>query len=381
VLVAVSGLTPQIITETFYALAVGAPQAERFIPTEVQILTTVEGARRIRAQLLEPQEGAFWNLLKEYALPDCLFGDEQIHIAQRPDGSLLDDIRDDADNTAMANTISGVLQRLTSDGSCAVHVSLAGGRKTMGYYAGYALSLYGRDQDRLSHVLVQQPFEGLRDFYYPTRITRWLALPDGGRADASAATITLAVIPFLRLRQGIPRALLDGTRSFAQTIEATRPSLAPPHLTLQVADHSIVAEGQWLNLKPAEFAIYAVLAHRALAGKAALHAPMADVHDVEWSKEFLSDLRAALGRTPLNDSFAESIQTHCSASKVSPHISRLRSTFKEHLPPSRLMHYFDDGNTSRNKRYQIPLPPAAITFVIPAPEESAASLQPGPQPN
>lgn len=39
----------------------------------------------------------------------------------------------------------------------------------MGYYLGYALSLYGRAQDRLSHVLVTERYESLRDFFIPHR--------------------------------------------------------------------------------------------------------------------------------------------------------------------------------------------------------------------
>ena len=34
----------------------------------------------------------------------------------------------------------------------------------MGFYLGYALSLYGRTQDRLSHVLVSSPYES-RAYY------------------------------------------------------------------------------------------------------------------------------------------------------------------------------------------------------------------------
>lgn len=365
VLLAVSGLTPQVITETFHALAVGATPHERFVPTEVHALTTTEGARRIRSQLLDPQRGAFAALLTDFELPDCLFGEAQLHVARRPDGELLDDIRDAADNSVMADTISRVVQELTSDPHCAVHVSLAGGRKTMGYYAGYALSLFGRDQDRLSHVLVQPPFEGLSDFYYPPPRPRWITLADGRRVDAAAAVLQLADIPFLRLRQGLPRGLLDGRQSFVQAVDAAAPSLAPPALTLHIDTHQIVADGRALSLRPAEFAFYAALAHRAIQGMQALRAPLRDLHDAGWADEFLRDLRAAVGLLHMPDDFADSLRKDCSAAKISPHISRLRAKLEQHLPPSRLMHYFDDGNTQRNKRYRIPLPAAAITFVAP----------------
>jgi CRISPR-associated protein (TIGR02584 family) len=41
---------------------------------------------------------------------------------------------------------------LTSDPDSALHVSLAGGRKTMRFFAGYALSLFAFDRNRGPHV-------------------------------------------------------------------------------------------------------------------------------------------------------------------------------------------------------------------------------------
>ncbi len=44
ILLAVSGLSPQIVTETIYALA--AKPERNFVPTEVHLITTREGAQR-----------------------------------------------------------------------------------------------------------------------------------------------------------------------------------------------------------------------------------------------------------------------------------------------------------------------------------------------
>ena len=47
ILLAVTGLSPQIVTETLYALAVeGEP---RWMPTEIRIITTRRGAEKARA--------------------------------------------------------------------------------------------------------------------------------------------------------------------------------------------------------------------------------------------------------------------------------------------------------------------------------------------
>ncbi|MBV5299598.1 MAG: TIGR02584 family CRISPR-associated protein, partial [Rhodoferax sp.] len=76
------------------------------------------------------------------------------------------DIRSPADNRAAADFITAQVRAITADSGCALHASIAGGRKTMGFYLGYALSLFGRPQDRLSHVLVSEPFESSYDFFY-----------------------------------------------------------------------------------------------------------------------------------------------------------------------------------------------------------------------
>lgn len=96
------------------------------------------------------------------------FDDTTLHIVAGATGRPLDDIRTPADNEQVADHIADIVRELTTDPYTAVHVSLAGGRKTMGYYLGYALSLYGRPQDRLSQVLVSAPFESHPEFYYPS---------------------------------------------------------------------------------------------------------------------------------------------------------------------------------------------------------------------
>lgn len=55
----------------------------------------------------------------------------------------------------------------------AIHLSLAGGRKTMSYYAGQAMNLVARPQDRLSHVILSDKrFEFSPDFSFRPRC-RW----------------------------------------------------------------------------------------------------------------------------------------------------------------------------------------------------------------
>ncbi len=249
ILLAVTGLSPQIVTETLYALAVA--QSPAFVPTEIHLLTTAEGARIARAALLHTDGGQFHALLKDYPQAGHpLFDEAHIHGIAGPDGQPLTDIRTPGENAAAADAITALVARLTSDGDCALHVSIAGGRKTMGFYLGYAFSLYARPQDRLSHVLVSAPFESHPDFFYPPPTPRRLATRDGKHVDTAAAVLTLADIPVVRLRHGLPLALQRGAASFNESVAAVQASLAPPLLELDLVAVRVLCGGRHISMKP-----------------------------------------------------------------------------------------------------------------------------------
>jgi CRISPR-associated protein (TIGR02584 family) len=361
VLFTVCGLSPQVITESIYALAVAAPIDERFVPTEVHVLTTSEGAQRVRLALLSDHPGGYARLLRDYNLPPITFGEAQIHLVSGADGQPLTDIRSEDDNARMADAVTELVRGFTADESCALHVSIAGGRKTMGFYAGYALSLFGREQDRLSHVLVSAPFESSWEFFYPTPYPQVIAT-QGGRelVDASTAEVRLAQIPFVRLRPVLPAAMLDDSASFAAAVQAAERHLAAPRLTLDVPARCIEADGLRIHLAPWSFALMAVLAQRAQRGAAALTAPTKDEHDASWARAFLADLRAVVSQAGVPDSVEQQLATSCSGDRFSQHRSRLVRSLTEALGPGRVPRYFDDGGRHRGKRYRIPLPAEAI---------------------
>ncbi|RMD85161.1 MAG: TIGR02584 family CRISPR-associated protein, partial [Candidatus Dadabacteria bacterium] len=265
ILVCVSGLTPQVVTETLYALATAS---KPFVPTEVHLITTSEGAERARLTLLGKDPGWFGRLLDELELKEVAFGEEQIHVISRGPGEPLPDIRTLDDNEAAADLITEVIRDLTRDERSAVHVSIAGGRKTMGFYAAYALSLYGREQDRLSHVLVSPEFEGHPEFFFPTKSSRVIYALDPSRRplDTRQARVSLAEIPFVRLRHGLPTALLQGRATFSETVTAAQQAFAPPRLEIDVAEGLVRCGGREVRLRPVEFAFLLWLARRRVLG-------------------------------------------------------------------------------------------------------------------
>jgi len=250
ILLAVSGMSPQIVTETLYALAIKQQEP----PTEIHLISTNSGKQKAALELLHPDTGMFYQLCRDYNLEGIRFGIENIHVICDKDGMLLDDIKTPEENEAAADFITRKVNELTRDDECALYVSIAGGRKTMGYYLGYALSLYGRSQDRLSHVLVTERYESLHDFFYPTPYSRVIYDRDKNPLDTNAAHIMLADIPFVRLRSGIPHFLLEGTAGFNDSIRFARTAESDP--LLEIINRSLCANGIAVPLKGVNFAFY-----------------------------------------------------------------------------------------------------------------------------
>lgn len=55
ILFLVTGMTPQIITETVWALACDPQSDEKWIPDEIHIMSTDDGLNQIRKRLFEDQ--------------------------------------------------------------------------------------------------------------------------------------------------------------------------------------------------------------------------------------------------------------------------------------------------------------------------------------
>jgi CRISPR-associated protein (TIGR02584 family) len=293
-LLCITGLTPQVVTETLYALYREDPAQ---LPTDIHVLSTDDGIARARLTLLSDQPGWFRRLCNDYRLPPMRFGPESLHVLHDAHGQPLSDIRDGTDNTAAADTVTEWIRQMTADAADQVHVSLAGGRKTLGFFAGYALSLFGRPQDRLSHVLVNAPYESHPGFFYPTPYSDIIygQPPDPRPLDSRDALVTLADIPFVRLRHGLPASLLNGRASFSATVQTAQQSLGPPRLEIDVALGRIRAGGINVDLAPVELAFYLWLARRAAAGQPPVPCPPDGAPSDQYAADFLAVYRLVVG--------------------------------------------------------------------------------------
>jgi len=366
ILLAVTGLSPQIVTETLYALAVR--ETPRFLPTEIHLITTIEGAERARLALLSETPGWFHRLRHDYGLPVIAFDSTHIHILCDAHGHALRDIRTPEDNALAADFITETVRCLTADTDSALHVSIAGGRKTMGFYLGYALSLFGRLQDQMSHVLVSEPFESSWEFFYPTPYSRVITIQDNKLVDTADAEVMLADIPFVSLRHGLPEHLLQGHARYSETVAAARQTLGPAALLLDLRGRRIRAGSACFSLAPAELALLAVFARRAQQGNAPLAAPSKGVPDPGWAQLYLTELRAISGEMAGLEQTERALRKGMDGDYFSTHLSRLRRIMRQKLGAAAVPYMVDDGG-SRPRRYGLRLAPGAVRFAAVDPDK------------
>jgi len=296
VLFLVAGLTPQVVTETLFALCHRVP--DPFLPTEIHLLTTTEGHRRARLMLLEGEQARFYQFCQDYNLPQLAnaFDETRIHLVRGTDGQPLDDIVTAEDNAAVADAIMTLIRSFTSDPACALHASVAGGRKTMGVALALALSLFGRPQDALSHVLVSPPFESHPDFFYPPPRPKVLlvGMPGQQRPVSTAeADVSLAEIPFLRLRGLVDPALLGTAESWSEVVRRAQQNLGAPRLRITLPKGEVHAGQPPLpvSMPPAAQAFLLMLARRAREGRLA-QCPADGAPDKDLAREYLTALNA-----------------------------------------------------------------------------------------
>lgn len=187
-LICVSGLTPQIVTETLFCLSV----KEKIPIDEIYVLTTQRGRNVILGKDTHPAtpktplKNEIENLCKKYKVKKPLFAENDNHIIVAKEEAIeLPDIRTDKDNILFPNKVCEFLRLKTSNPDNVLYCSITGGRKSMSVHLANALSIFARENDKLLHVLTKEEHE-FKGFYPNTK--------------AEANDLELSEIPFVRLR-------------------------------------------------------------------------------------------------------------------------------------------------------------------------------------
>lgn len=297
ILLSTTGTSPQVLTETLYAIH----QSKRPFPDEVYVITTLSSKSVLMNGLF--RDGHLQALKDEYQLPDFRFDESHIWLIEDESGQQVGDAKSIEDQTAMADFITRKVFELTQNENLAIHASLAGGRKTMAFYFGYAMSMFGREQDVLSHVFVEDAFEFVRDFWYPTKAEKWVTGKNGqGEVDVSQATVTLAEIPFVRMRQSIAPSLIEslGNYSFSQTVGMLNASHEDLSVGIDKSSLLISAVGVDTKLTAKEMAFYLWLLAK---GETGLRVDRNFSDNIQHSMEFLNTYSELASDPRIFDSF------------------------------------------------------------------------------
>jgi CRISPR-associated protein (TIGR02584 family) len=299
VLLAVTGLSPAVLTETVWALAEEKPAV---IPSRVIVVTTAQGRDSLgRLFAPSPRLGGVspWDALRRaleargHSLKGRLrFGQtaDDIRVITAHDHATdrsveLPDLRDRADNEATADFFLEQVRSLVENPDTDLVVSLAGGRKTMGVLLYACLTLVGRETDRLTHVLVNEPFETMSDFWFPGQPEGKAAgqrLKDEGQRvkaegagsksqadwDPAMARVDLADVPFVPLRNLFARELGRKAGTFNRLVESCRSGVRRRaaeglNVSLDPKRAELEVNGTRFKLAPAELLLLLFLARRA----------------------------------------------------------------------------------------------------------------------
>lgn len=257
ILLAVTGLSPQVITEALYALH----QNNRHVDA-IHVITTRDGKEKIYAELLGESKGHYYKYLEEYGLdPSAIdFGYRNVHVITDEHAIEIPDVVGESDNEQLLKKCLELTFHFTKDPETTVFFSVAGGRKTMSSCLTLAAQMYGRSQDRLYHVLVSTEFESNRDFFYPPKEPRTVELRDNqGQPfykDTRYAQVNLIHIPFVSIREQLSADLLKEPKDPGSLLlSLIREDVS--RLTVNLITGKISYKKLELDMMPARLALYA----------------------------------------------------------------------------------------------------------------------------
>ncbi|TFE65864.1 CRISPR-associated ring nuclease Csm6 [Methylacidiphilum caldifontis] len=273
ILLAVVGTTPAVITETIWALAHEDPP---WIPHYIDILTTTVGHQVIKNELCAKgiNNKDLWDEFREWLIKVKGAEENSLHLRntieiqssfhQEGRCKPLEDICSMKDNEDAADCILEEVRKIVENPDTELIASVAGGRKTLGILLYASVSLLGREQDKLTHVLVNEPYDNPNlqpKFYYPEQKEQNLKTPSGSTIFARNAQIKLAYIPFVHFSflfksqlGRSPGRFTELVKQYSNMIKTLKPSFS-----VDLPTKTFIIENTKIPLKGKNFLFLAFL--------------------------------------------------------------------------------------------------------------------------
>ena len=318
VLVVGMGTSPAVMTETVWALA---HQSDPVVPDEIVVITTKSGKDALRTAIMSGAPSV-WNRLKNALAKEkiaiygkLVFGDTSIRVIPDADGNEVSDLRTGADNLRAADFMLGELRKYTADSATTVLCSIAGGRKTMSALLFSCMSLLGREEDKVYHVLIPPEYEcGMNPpFFFPEKAVKHELLSrgqtTGKRVSSSKIGIELFEVPFVRMRGWYQDKFKSEPPSYKSLISKVQsvapPAVVYPEIEIDACNGWVKVNGVDVKMSRPCFAALLLLASGCEPKK--LHARLCELHAQHGAAEcdWLSTFRA--GTLFTNPDFVEDL--------------------------------------------------------------------------
>ena len=293
ILIAGIGTSPAVLTETVWALA---HQKKPVVPDEIVVITTKSGREVLQGTMMSGSPSV-WERLKAALRKEkiaiegkLVFGEASIHAIPDKDGNVLSDLRTGDDNLLAADFMLREIRQYTEASDTVVLCSIAGGRKTMSALLFSCMTLLGREDDKVYHVLPPPEFEGgsvQPPFFFPERGVTYTVANTGKKVantgkkyKAEKIRSELFEVPFVRMRgwyQDKFKTIPPSYRTLISRVqEVAPPAVAYPDIEIDAWNGWIKIDGNAVAMSKSCFAMLLLLASGCSAKD--LHARLLALH-------------------------------------------------------------------------------------------------------
>ncbi|MCF6290161.1 MAG: CRISPR-associated ring nuclease Csm6 [Desulfobacterales bacterium] len=247
ILLAVSGLSPAVITETIYALFM-----EKKPVDELHVITTGGGKGKLLETVLSPYEGKLQALIDEYEMPPIDYNPQtNLHVLKDANGKEINDILTPDDNEILLTKCLQLTHEMTTRKDTTVYFLVAGGRKTMTSCLALAAQFYGRPRDRIYHVLIApseveraKSTKTNRSFWYPPKEKQKYSYTDftDGKVrtiNSKDIQVNLINLPYVPARYFLSEQLMDEVKQPADLLAGLIRD-EKPALTISLSERKLI---------------------------------------------------------------------------------------------------------------------------------------------
>ena len=262
ILVAGMGMTPAVLTETVWALAHQKPAV---VPDEIVVITTATGKRNLQRDVMV---SGIWKQMCEdlrkakiAVAGKLILGSTSFQVIPDAQGNEIDDLRTGEDNLRAADTMLKTLRQYTDSSDTVVLASIAGGRKTMSALLLSCMSLVGRPEDKVYHVLTAPEFDGPMEppFFYPKKGVTYKSRKTEETYKSRNDAIELFEVPFVRMGGLYREKYKKNMPSYRGLVNQIQSEIEPA-IEIDVENSVVKIGGQSIRLRAPELATLLILA-------------------------------------------------------------------------------------------------------------------------